>query len=66
VDIEAAAGMLPSLKPEGDKPEAPAATGTEGREARPINDRLSHCFPTGGDVSGRYQSLPDVMTGRDV
>jgi len=28
VDIEAAAGMLPSLRPEGDKPESQAMTGT--------------------------------------
>jgi hypothetical protein len=34
VDIEAAASMLPSLKPEGDRPEALAATGTD--------DRLGH------------------------
>ena len=31
VDIEAAAGMLPSLKPEGDKPEAMTMTGTDPR-----------------------------------
>jgi hypothetical protein len=30
VDIEAAASMLPSLKPEGAKPETVAATGTDG------------------------------------
>jgi integrase len=31
VDLEAAASMLPSLKPSGDRPEALVATGTEGR-----------------------------------
>jgi hypothetical protein len=31
VDIDAAASMLPSLKPEGDRPEALAATGTDPR-----------------------------------
>ena len=31
VDIEAAAGMLPSLKPTGNRPEALAMTGTDGR-----------------------------------
>jgi hypothetical protein len=31
VDIEAAASMLPSLKSEGDRPEAVPATGTDGR-----------------------------------
>ncbi len=30
VDIEAAASMLPSLKPQGDKPDSLAATGTHG------------------------------------
>jgi integrase len=30
VDIEAAASMLPSLKPQGDRPETLAATGTDG------------------------------------
>ncbi len=31
VDIEAAAGMLPSLKPDGNKPESLAMTGTDSR-----------------------------------
>ncbi len=33
VDIDAAASMLPSLKPEGDRPQALAATGTEAPRA---------------------------------
>ena len=31
VDIEAAAGMLPSLRPEGDKPQSQVMTGTDPR-----------------------------------
>ena len=84
VDIEAAAGMLPSLKPAGDRPEAPAMTGTDGPfghqqssdptgPARPapvgsgpegssISRLLGPHLATGGDVSGRDQSLPDVIS----
>ena len=35
VDIEAAAGMLPSLRPEADQPEAVAMTGTDPRPILP-------------------------------
>ncbi len=60
VDIEAAAGMLPSLKPEGDKPEALAATGTEGRGG-PINKRFAPSLPLGDENSGRFESVQDVI-----
>ncbi len=60
VDIEAAAGMLPSLKPEGDKPEALAATGTEGR-GEPINKRFAPFLPLGDENSGRFESVQDVI-----
>jgi integrase len=60
VDIEAAASMVPSLKPEGNKPEATAmqATGTDGN--------LPHYFPTAGDVSSRNVSVPDVMASSEA
>ncbi len=60
VDIEAAAGMLPSLKPEGDKPEALAATGTAGT-GRIISKGFSPLFPLGGENSGRLESVQDVI-----
>jgi len=60
VDIEAAAGMLPSLKPAGDAPEALAATGTDS--ATPDCDNLAARWQRAGDGLGRNQSVPDVMT----
>src|SRR5436190_21101664 len=64
VDIEAAASMLPSLKPEPDRTRSLAATGTDP-VATPISERVAHYLPTEGDVSGRNQSLPGVTTGSD-
>jgi hypothetical protein len=43
VDMEAAAGMLPSLKPEGDRPASMAARGIDGR----LSHRIA-CDRTGG------------------
>ena len=63
VDIEAAAGMLPSLKPEADKPEELAATGTDGQ---PISEDFSLILPYSGDVSGRSGTVTDVMTDLDA
>jgi integrase len=58
VDIEAATSKLPSLKPEGDKPESLAATGTDGQIHQ---QTFAHHLPTAGDVSGRDLSSPDVI-----
>ncbi len=63
VTAKAAAGMLPSLKPEENKPEALAATGTEGR---PINEPFSLLLPYSGDVSGRNCADQDVMADSNV
>ena len=53
VDIEAAASMLPSLKPTADRPEAMAMTGTDG----PIGHRqLSD--PTGPARPARTPKIP--------
>ena len=41
VDIEAAAGMLPSLKPTGNQPEALAMTGTDDAGPSPIDSALT-------------------------
>jgi Phage integrase family len=60
VDIDAAASMLPSLKPSGDQPEALAATGTDGQT---ISRLLSLHLPLAGDADVRTGSSPDVMTG---
>jgi integrase len=60
VDIDAAASMLPSLKPSGEQPEALAATGTDGQ---PISRLLSLHLPLAGDADVRTGSSPDVMTG---
>jgi integrase len=76
VDIEAAASLLPSLKPEGDRPEALAATGTDSGTVR---------YPCAADVdapgeapgrnpnqrnaitsssAGPFQRHPDPVNGR--
>ncbi len=72
VDLEAAASMLPSLKPTGDRPEGLAATGTDG----PIGHRhpSDPTDPTGPDPenSGREGSSiskdfgPHLATAGDV
>jgi hypothetical protein len=62
VDIEAAASMLPSLKPTGDRPEGLAATGTDATHRKTFAPILRRS----GDVSGRDESLPDVMTLSNV
>ncbi len=63
VDIEAAAGMLPSLKPEANTPEELAATGTDGQ---PISEDFSPILPYSGDVADRDRSFADVMTDLDA
>ena len=63
VDIEAAAGVLPFLKPEGDKPEAIVATRTDGQ---PISRDFSLLLPYSGDVSVRCETLTDVITDLDA
>jgi hypothetical protein len=60
VDIDAAASMLPSLKPSSEQPEALAATGTDGQ---PISRLLSLHLPLAGDASVPFLSPTDVMTG---
>ena len=75
VDLDAAATSLPSLRPEGDKPQALRATGTEGttgqtptplREDAPAKGgELAPLLPHAGDVSGRYVSPNDVMASSD-
>lgn len=61
VDIEAAASMLPTLKPETDRPEPLAATGTDDN----VMSQLSPILPTLGVVLGPNLSHPDVMAGSD-
>jgi integrase len=56
VDIEQAAGSLPSLRPGHPRSEANRATGTDGR---PIGELLAHHLPTGGDGKGRLLSVAD-------
>ncbi len=63
VDIEAAAGMLPSHKPEGNRPEALAATGTD---RQPISEDLSILLPSLGDESGRNRADQGVIVDRNV
>src|SRR4051794_38921745 len=58
VDIEVAASMLPSLKPAGDRPEVLAATGTDASHV----DMSASILIQSGEVSGRDESLPDVIT----
>ena len=62
VDLDAAAAMLPSLKPEGDKPESLAMTGTDsGPVTTPQNAltvKVDGCNPNTHQgvvaISGRY------------
>jgi integrase len=63
VDLEAAASMLPSLKSEGGKPEALAATGTEGRL---ISKDFSLILPYSGDASGHSGTATGEMTDLDA
>ena len=63
VDIEAAAGMLPTLKPEGSRPEALAATGTDGQ---PISEDFSLLLPYSGDESGRNRADQGVIADSNV
>ncbi len=55
--------MLPSLKTDGDKPEARVATGTDGQL---ISKDFAVFLPCSGDVSCRNLSHPDVMTDSDA
>jgi hypothetical protein len=54
VDIDAAASMLPSLKPEGDRPEKLAATGTDPNPIPSLSatedatwENVDECNPNG-------------------
>jgi integrase len=62
VDIEAAASILPSLKPEGSKPDPLAATGTDGR---PISKDFPLILPYSGDAEGRSGTVAGEMTRLD-
>jgi integrase len=53
VDVEAAASKLPSLKPEGDRPEALAATGSDGASPRAVPG-----VETYPDCHGRGSTTP--------
>ena len=64
VDIEAAASMLPTLKPEGDRPEAMAATGTDA--ATPDRHDLAAHWQRAGCGSGRFESVSDVIAASTV
>jgi len=68
VDIEAAAGMLPSLKPESDNPEsiALAATGTDDAVRYLPDSALTAQGQRAGDVSGRILSPTDMMADSDA
>ncbi len=72
VDIEAAASMLPSLKPTGDRPESLAATGTDGPVGhRHSSDRTGPDRPDPEDPGVEGQSISKVFghhlaTGGDV
>ena len=63
VDIESAAAMLPSLKPDEDRPESMAATGTDGA---PINNRFSLSFPLTEDASGRSGAVSGDLSDQDA
>ncbi len=62
VDIENAASMLPSLKPQPDHPEIVVATGTDGE---PIRDVFAHHLPIGGDGNGAELRLTDVIASSE-
>ena len=80
VDIEAAAGMLPSLKPTGDRPEALAMTGTDGGNpstarsaltARTVRDEAFPVVSWRDEAAGSAtEALPQVVASdasrRDV
>jgi integrase len=55
VDIEAAAALLPSLKPQGDQPEALAATGTDSSH---VHTLAPSCIPEG---DGNSRTLADTV-----
>jgi integrase len=61
-DIDAAAGMLPSLKPEDDQPEILAATGTDGRYA----ETLPLPVPYARDGIETESSADPCMEGNQV
>jgi integrase len=64
VDIETAASLIPSLKPEPDRPEALTATGTDDSPQH-VTIPLAASLPCAGDAPGRSGTLPDVMAGSD-
>ena len=65
-DIREAVENLPDLTPATPTPaDSLAMTGTD-LVVTPIEERLAHYLPPGGDVSGRDESLPGVMTRSDV
>jgi hypothetical protein len=63
VDIEAAASMLPSLKPEEGRPEASAATETDGQ---PISEDFPPILPYSGGAEGRSGTVTGEMTDLDA
>jgi integrase len=72
VDIEAAAGMIPSLRPEGDKPESQAMTGTcstpvsfpvTPQNATPVNADACNSHTGHGVASNRHRSTEPKVTG---
>ncbi len=61
VDIDAAASLLPSLKPKGNQPEVMGATGTDGRFApRLLSD------PTGPALPNPEETSPERATHRET
>src|SRR5262249_26657896 len=62
VDLEAAASLLPSLKPEEDRPEVMSATGTDATREHALTHRLRR--PE--DAPGRPGTLPDAMADSDA
>jgi integrase len=59
VDIDAAATMLPRLRPAAENAESPAVTGTDGQ---PISERFAPHLPRAGDRTVRFDPHEDVIT----
>ncbi|MFI5461224.1 MAG: tyrosine-type recombinase/integrase [Isosphaerales bacterium] len=66
VDLENATGLLSSLKPEGDRPEALAATGTDGDGRSTHKQPLAPYLLQIGDGSSRLESVQDVIIDSDA
>jgi hypothetical protein len=63
-DIKGAVENLPDPTPRESAPEPLAMIGTDPI-VTPISERFGHYLATGGDGSGRSESVSDVMTGSD-